>query len=354
MAVGDIWLRTGGGRHPFWEVRHLLEGKDILFGNLETALSVTGERARKHHVIASPPDATRYLVDAGFDILSVANNHAGDLGAEGLGNTMHVLESRGILPVGVTAPPVIMERNGLSIGFAGYTTGRVTPSGGVSVNRLVEKEVVRDIVSLAGRCDHIAISLHWGTEMACYPSPEQIDLAHRFIDAGATLILGHHSHTMQALERYNGGLIAYSLGAFQFDPNWPHNISPEAFILSVDLLPGGAIGDYGVIPLTIDDDFVPRPAEEARAEAIRTYIDDISHLVADGAITRTRWFEEVAPAYMRMNLESYRHRIRENGLLPLIEMGAWFCTPFCLRCCAGLIRRRLARERYDPRQRVRD
>ncbi|CVK34386.1 CapA family protein [Methanoculleus bourgensis] len=79
MAAGDIWLQTGGGRHPFGEVGHILRDKDLLFGNLETTLSKTGERARKHHVLSSPPDTARYLVDAGFDILSVANNHSTDL-----------------------------------------------------------------------------------------------------------------------------------------------------------------------------------------------------------------------------------------------------------------------------------
>ncbi|MBP7411723.1 MAG: CapA family protein, partial [Methanoculleus sp.] len=205
-AVGDIWLQTEGGRHPFEEVGHLVRDKDILFGNLETALSETGERAEKHHVIATSPDAARYLADAGFDILSVANNHAGDLGAEGFRNTLDALTSRGILPVGDRREPAIIERNGVSVGFIGYATGR-SPRG-VSINRLVEEDIVRDIASLAGECDHIAVSLHWGVEMAPYPSPAQIDLARRLVDAGATLILGHHAHTIQAIERYHGGLIA--------------------------------------------------------------------------------------------------------------------------------------------------
>ena len=346
MAAGDIWLQTGGGRDPFGEVGHILRDNDLLFGNLETTLSETGERARKHHVLSSPPGAARYLVDAGFDVLSVANNHSTDLGAEGLRNTLHALESRGILPIGASASPdrqepVILERNGVTIGFAGYTAGRIAVPGGAGVNRLVEEDIVLDIASLAGRCDHIAVSLHWGTEMAYYPSPRQIDLAHRLIDAGATLVLGHHSHTMQAIERYHGGLIAYSLGMFQFDPHWPHNLSPEGFILSVDLQKRGAVGGVEMIPIIVDDDFVPRPAEGAESEAIRAFVAGISQPVAEGRLTGARWFEEIAPAYMKMNLESYRYRIRRDGPLPLLEMGVWFCTPFCIRCCAGLIRRSL-------------
>lgn len=346
MAAGDIWLQTISGRHPFEEILHVFQDKDLLFGNLETTLSETGERAEKHHVISTSPKAAQYLVDAGFDLISVANNHSTDLGLEGFTNTLAALESRGIQPVGGSVTedrqdPVIIERGGVSIGFIGYTTGRLPAAPGFVVNRLVEDDIMADIAAIKGRCDHVAISLHWGTEMAYYPSPGQIRLARRLIDAGATLILGHHSHTMQAIERYRGGLIAYSLGMLQFDPHWPHNLSQEAFVLSVDLKRDGVIGEYEVIPVMIDDDYMPHPVEGATAERIRAFIDDLSNSVSKGEITWSRWFEEVAPVYMRMNLESYRYRIGRGEVFPLLEMAVWLCTPFCLGCYVGLMRRQI-------------
>ncbi|WP_332450505.1 CapA family protein [Methanoculleus sp.] len=355
MAVGDLWVRAANDQHPFGEVMHLLKKKDILFGNLETTLSETGEQAEKHHVIFTAPDAARYLVDAGFDVLSVANNHSSDRGAEGFKNTLDALESRGMLAVGGSATrdrqePVIFEKDGLSIGFAGYTIGKLAISRDVSVNRLIEDDIFKDIASLVGRCDHIVISLHWGTEMAYYPSPAQIDLAHRLIDAGVTLILGHHPHTVQAIERYHGGLIAYSLGMFQFEPQWPHNLSREAIILTVDLQKDGVVGEYEVTPLIIDDDFRPRLVEGDRGEEIRALVAEVSRPVAEGGLTRAWWFEEIAPVYMRMNYESYRYRIRNNGLLPILEMGVWFFTPFCLQCYAGMIRRSLRQGPVQKRQ----
>lgn len=344
IAVGDIWVRTANHQHPFGVVGHILQDKDILFGNLETTLSDTGKPAEKHHVIFTCPDAARYLKEAGFDVISIANNHSGDLGAEGFRNTLDALDRQDIVAIGGSATedrqePVIIERNGILIGFAAYTIGKLAISREISINRLVEEDILNDIASLAGRCDHIVISLHWGTEMAYYPSPEQIDLAHRLIDAGATLILGHHPHTMQAIERYRGGLIAYSLGMFQFEPRWPHNISREAIMLSVDLQKNGIVGEHRVTPLIIDDDFIPHPAEGQMAEDILNFLFEISRPVAEGRLTQARWFEEIAPVYMKMNFESYRYRIRHKGLFPLLEMGAWFFTPFCLKCYAGLIRR---------------
>ncbi len=345
VAVGDIWLQTVNGSHPFEHVRNLLANKDILFGNLETALSTEGEPAPKHHVIAVPPARASYLTDAGFDVVSVANNHTLDMGALGFSNTLKTLAGSGIGFVGGStsrypSSHAVFERNGMQIGFLGYTLGRGAMPAGVFVSRLIEERMVSEIRALKQSCDHVAVSLHWGTELVYYPSPEQIRLARSLVDAGATLILGHHPHTIQAVERYHGGLIAYSLGLFQFDPNWPHGISHDSCILSVDLGKDG-VDDFSTIPITVDDDFVPSPAEPADAGRIRDHIADVSRAVTEGRITNRWWFEQIAENYMKMNLESYRLRIRQHGVLPLLECGVWLTTPFCLQCYGGLLRRRL-------------
>ena len=83
------------------------------------------------------------------------------------------------------------------------------------------------------------MSLHWGIEKAFYPSPKQVALAHKLIDSGATIILGHHPHVIQGIENYKSGLIAYSLGNFQFafDPkecsNENNKRTNQSFILKV-------------------------------------------------------------------------------------------------------------------------
>jgi len=342
-AVGDIWLRTGPERHPFMQVSDVLRNCDILFGNLETTLSNEGEPAKKHHVISVSPERAAYLKEAGFNILSIANNHTLDRGAVGLARTLRTLNENGIAYAGGSVKEypdshAILKRNGITVGFLAYTNGRGLSLPGASVNRLVEGQVLQDIRSLADACDHVAVSLHWGSECVYYPSPEQIGLARRCIDAGASLILGHHPHTMQAIERYHGGLIAYSLGLFQWDPYWPHGISNEAFILSVQLGPD-SVGDYTLTPIVVDDDYVPAVAESRQREKILAFVDAISRPVIDGEITGGRWFEEVSETYLRMNLESYHERIRRHGIVPLAECGIWLVTPFCLKCYAGLIRK---------------
>ncbi|MDD2473318.1 MULTISPECIES: CapA family protein [unclassified Methanoculleus] len=350
QAVGDVLLWTRNGKKPFALIQHELRQKDLLFGNLEAVLSESGTERRKRWINANPPEAGDYLKDAGFDILSVANNHTLDMGREGLEKTLDGLETRRIAYIGGARGDrqrergQVLERNGVRIGFLGYTSGRFRSPPGVTLSKLKRRTVIQDIRALKDRCDHIVVSLHWGIENVYYPSPDQVRLAHDFIDNGATLVLGHHSHTIQGLEEYNGGLIAYSLGNFQFDTELFKEEIKSSMILSVDLDRYG-IRDYTVTPCVINSNFQPAVAEGRTRERVRHWIAKCSDRVQKGEITRKWWFEQIGENYLTYNMDSYRYRIRRHGLAPLVECGVWLVTPFCLNCYAGLIRKRL-RQRH--------
>jgi len=344
-AVGDILLWTRNGKKPFDLILHELQQKDILFGNLETVLSESGEPDRKRWVNTNPPGAGVHLRDAGFDLLSVANNHTLDLGRDGFLKTLDVLEAHGISYIGGArgdARPqgLVIERGGITFGFLGYTRGMFRSPEGVRVSRLKKRTIISDIRALKARCDIVIVSLHWGIENVYYPSPDQIRLAHSLIDSGATLILGHHSHTIQGLERYNDGLIAYSLGNFQFDTELFKEKIKSSMILSVDFDRNG-IRDYTVIPCIINDDFQPEVARGEIREAVERWIRKCSERLENGEITRRWWYEEVGEEYLTYNMESYLYRIRHHGIAPLVECVVWLMTPFCLNCYAGVIRNRL-------------
>lgn len=345
-AVGDVLLWIRNGKRPFALVQHELTEKDLLFGNLETVLSESGTERKKRWVNTTPPEAGGNLLrEAGFDILSVANNHTLDMGREGFEKTLEELETRGIAYVGggrgdERLPGLIVERNGIRFGFLAYTTGRFRPPPGVTVAKLKKKNVIEDIRALKEQTDHVVVSLHWGIENTYYPSPDQVRLAHNLIDAGATLILGHHSHTIQGVERYNDGLIAYSLGNFQFDTEIFKEKVNSSMILSVDFDRDG-IRDYTTIPCVINSDFQPEVAEGRTRELVERWIARCSERVRNGNVTRKWWFEQIGEDYLLYNLESYRYRIRQHGIAPLIECGIWLFTPFCLNCYAGVIRKRL-------------
>ena len=347
-AVGDVLLWTRNGKKPFDLIQHELRQKDLLFGNLETVLSESGDPSRKRWVNTNPPEVGVYLKDAGFDILSVANNHTLDLGREGFEKTLDVLEAHGIAYVGGARggdPPqgLVVERNGIRLGFLGYTSGMFRSPPGVTVSKLKKRAIIDDIRALKAQCDIVIVSLHWGIENIYYPSPNQVRLAHRFIDSGASLILGHHSHSIQGLERYNDGLIAYSLGNFQFDTELFKEKIKSTMILSVDFDQHG-IRDYTVIPCIINDDFQPEVAEGRTREAVERWITECSERVQDGEVTRRWWYEEIGEEYLAYNLESYRYRIRQHGIAPLVECAVWLVTPFCLNCYAGVIRKRLKQQ----------
>jgi poly-gamma-glutamate synthesis protein (capsule biosynthesis protein) len=347
-AVGDVLLWVRNGKRPFERIQHELRQKDLLFGNLETVLSESGVEKKKRWVNTSPPETGDHLRDAGFDILSVANNHTLDMGRVGFENTLAELEARGIAYIGggrgdERPQGLVVERSGIRFGFLAYTSGRFRSPPGVTVARLKKKEIIEDIRALQEHTDHIVISLHWGIENIYYPSPDQIGLAHALIDAGATLILGHHSHTIQGLERYKGGLIAYSLGNFQFDTEFFNEEINSSMILSVDFDRHG-IRDYTVIPCIINSDFQPEVAEGRTGEQVARWIAKCSEKVRNGDVTKKWWFEQIGANYLEYNLESYRYRIRQHGLAPLLECGVWLMTPFCLNCYAGVIRKRMRQE----------
>ncbi len=346
MAVGDIILQTRNNKHPFENVRDIFKGKDILFGNLETVLSNQGKEAEKAVLLHSPPEKVGWLKDAGFDILNIANNHILDLGADGFHETLKVLNESNLTFIGASdkgAPSyTILDKQGIKSGFLGYTQGGFSlPEKGVRINKIKVVDIITDIECIKPQCDFIIISLHWGTENVLYPSPKQVGLAHRLIDAGATVILGHHPHIIQGIERYKHGLIAYSLGNFQFNPKISYTKTNNSILICLDFSKE-RLESYYTVPITIDQDFAPTVSREA-SESLLNFIDDISEPINNGTITWGWWFEEIAQEHLSGNMKSYIIRIKRYGFKHFLQTIVWLLSPFCLICYGAIIRRRLRR-----------
>lgn len=246
MAVGDVMLArkvnrltaTEGLDYPFRAVLNPLRRADITFGNLESPLSNRGfAMPGKGICFRARPEMAGILADTGFDVMSVANNHALDYDADAFLDTMQLLEENKIKPVGggrnltEARQPVIIEKNGVKIGVLAYTIfadiifshqypRRFEATDTVcGVAPLVEAMVLEDVKALDSRVDYTIVSLHWGVEYSSVPAAQQRELAHKIIDQGGDIVLGHHPHIIQGFERYKNGLIAYSLGNFVFDQN---------------------------------------------------------------------------------------------------------------------------------------
>ncbi len=184
---------------------------DLTMVNLENAITERGCKVPKQFNFRMPPKYLQVLSNGGIDIVNLANNHVWDYGPVGASDTITYLDEAGIKHVGggETAEqervPVIIEVKGKRIGFLGYYDWSYY--------------VEYDVRALKEKVDLVVVNFHWGIERYNYPEYYQIDLAHRAIDAGANVVVGHHPHVLQGVESYNGGIIAYSLGNFVFGGN---------------------------------------------------------------------------------------------------------------------------------------
>jgi poly-gamma-glutamate synthesis protein (capsule biosynthesis protein) len=245
--VGDVVLgEYRGGRYhdfageeapadAFAGVSSLVE-VDLLFGNLESPVveSLPARRPpRTGRVFGGSPAAVDALAQAGFDVMSVANNHANDLGREGLEQTPTILRRRGIVPVGTAVqggPAFAVQTvvtSGWRIGVVSVATwlNHAPVAADPRIPLVRTNQVSQTLVPIIERAhsDHdlIVVLLHWGREDHEQPSALQVEVAHELVDGGADLVIGHHPHVVQGIERYKGGLVAYSLGNFLF-PSHEH------------------------------------------------------------------------------------------------------------------------------------
>ena len=237
-AVGDMMLGTsypGSNSLPpdsaagsFKAVINELRQADVTFGNLEGTLLEGGEPAAFKKKMANPyyfrmpPAYARVLKDAGFDVVSLANNHVGDFGEQGRLSTTRVLDSAGIYYAGlVSHPTVTFKQNGVTYGFCAFAPNSNTVSlldlqNAAAVIRNLKKQVDIVIVSFHGGGEGVGYE-HVPFKCETFLGQKRGDVhafAHTAIDAGADVIFGNGPHVTRALEKYHNRLIAYSLGNF--------------------------------------------------------------------------------------------------------------------------------------------
>ncbi len=274
-AVGDIMLaRTVGDqvleKGPqivFAGVQSILDSADIRVGNLECALTERNTPEKKSFPLKAPLQAVLALSLAKFDLLSLANNHAMDYGYAGLVDTQAALSQSGIAAVGAGSnasfahAPVIIEKNGLRLAFLAYADVMPENSGfdartwiatdtSPGIAWANPDRIGADVSAARLKADLVVVLLHSGYEINSAVSNDQRLEAHAAIDAGAALVLGSHSHLLQAIEQYHGGLIAYSLGNFVFDQY--DGIENASIILRVTLDRSGFLS-YDYIPVLIEN-----------------------------------------------------------------------------------------------------
>lgn len=345
VAVGDISLACPTNHVPFEDVARYLRAGDIVFGNLECVLCDTGTPAEKEITLRASPTRAEYLHWAGFDVVSLANNHVLDFGSVGLAEMFASLRRHGILFVGAgdrtsTSGYEIIERRGLRVGFLAYGEANGSPiQDGVFVNRICHDTILDQLRTLKPQCDVAVVSLHWGIEYLHYPSPGQIKLARELVAEGAHLVLGHHPHVLQGIEMIGTSLIAYSLGSFHFRPVRTEG-SRQSCILHARVSERG-VERYRLVPVQLNGEDRPYIARGEDRKAVTRLIRKLSVPIREGRITEKWWFEQVAPVYLQGNVAAWRRRIRRYGIGHFKQFLRWLVSGFTIKCYLGLLRRRL-------------
>jgi poly-gamma-glutamate synthesis protein (capsule biosynthesis protein) len=293
-AVGDIMLgRRVGSRHaedpaaPLQPLSRRLAAAEITVGNFESTLSTDGSPTQGGDSFSASSRVLPGLRAAGFDVISLANNHVGDYGTRALRQTLSRFANGDIATVGAgrhlteARRPVIMERDGVRVGFLATDSIGETPAATKSrpgtnrlnmpprtgpLNRAQLRRISSDISALASRVDTVVVLTHWGAQYTHRPEPSQRTAARAFADAGADLIIGGHPHWVQGWEMAGSAVVVHSLGNFVFDMDFQTKTREGVFLEVV--LWGGSVKAVEAVPYAIDQSFTPRPVRGQRAAGI--------------------------------------------------------------------------------------
>lgn len=256
-AVGDLTVNRPEPDSIFDGVRHVITDADISFAQLESPYSDKGSRGSSGPRGTMPKDVRNYpsIINAGFDVISLASNHGLDWGEDALLDLRDRLRTDGVHPVGFgrnlaeARRPVVLERDGTKIAFLAYCSVAPTSyyavearAGIAPMRAMVHYEplepdqpgtpaeivtiplqsdldnLLADVRAAREQADLVVLSMHWGIHFArAVIADYQRIVAHAAIDEGVDLILGHHPHILKGIELYRGKVILYSLGNFAFD-----------------------------------------------------------------------------------------------------------------------------------------
>jgi poly-gamma-glutamate synthesis protein (capsule biosynthesis protein) len=297
-AVGDIMLdgtarpvlQENGYDYPFVNIRPLFRGSQVVIGNLEGPLTTRGEMEQdKTYTFRSPPDkVSKALVNAGFNVVTLANNHTLDFGAQGLADTIDALDGAGILHVGAGADlasarrAAIMTVNGQRIAFLGYsvtlpeTFYAARDKAGTAFAH--EAHVRADVAAARSQADIVIVSFHWGQEGKTELRDYQVRLGRAAIDAGAQAVLGHHPHILQAIEHYRDGIILYSLGNFTFGS---YSMKSAYSAVAQITFRHGRLSGVQMVPIKVNNfevQFQPRVLAGAEANSVIDTLQRLSEM----------------------------------------------------------------------------
>ncbi len=265
-AVGDVLLDRGirimieknGVDYPFEKIADFINSYDLAFCNLECPISKRGTPLDKIYTFRGDSSFVEGLKKSGFNIFCLANNHILDYGRNAFLDTKEILERNGFHTIGAgknqkeASIGKITKIKGMRFVFLAYVT---MPLEGIIYSENLPGPaqtnidgIIQEIKKVRKTADFVIVSFHWGIEFSPFPSDKQKEYAHRAIDNGADLVIGHHPHVIQSIENYNGRVIIYSLGNFVFDQ---HKLMRRESIIFGCTFENGKIASPYIVPILL-------------------------------------------------------------------------------------------------------
>lgn len=248
------------GKTLFRNCKALFADADLVIGNFETVVYDPKDKSLQEIQMCCGETVVQDLKKSGFSVLNLANNHCMQHGVEGFQKTKDACEKYGIKPIGIkNEEPYIVQINGFELAFLSLCIHLewYEPERILYENRI--ERIITELSELHRKDPNIVliVSAHWGDEFAAHPSNAQIALAHKLVDCGADVILGHHAHVYQGIEEYNGSIIVYGQGNFISD--MVPEMCRQTGVAVIEIDRQKKIR-YELYSFLIHDDFVPAAA----------------------------------------------------------------------------------------------
>jgi poly-gamma-glutamate capsule biosynthesis protein CapA/YwtB (metallophosphatase superfamily) len=342
VGVGDVIIDREQPETMFRHVADVFRSADIAYANMEQVLSDKGTPHPRQAVYSSPKIVNAYL-SAGIDVVSLATNHIGDWGIEGILGTLETLKAAGIpycgagLNLAEARKPAILERKGTRVGFLNYCTVHMdeyaatddrpglAPIGVWTVYERVDYQpatpplivsithkedltyLVEAVRNLKAQVDIVVLCMHWGQHLLPRIIPDYcFEIGHAAIDAGADIILGSHTHILKGIEMYKGKPIFYSLANFALELG-PHmrdrkhvGLLDKLYrvkdwhdrrktMIAKAIIEKGKIARVSYIPCYENDDKEPEIVKRSdpRGQDVFNYVEDISK--SEGLAVHFEW-----------------------------------------------------------------
>lgn len=273
----DAFDAVNGHGYFFQNVKAVLENDDATFANLEGPLTTAATKTTvEQYAFKGDPAYTEVLQSGSVDVVTLANNHMNDYGTQGLEDTKSALEEAGI-DYCADDEIALKDVNGIPTAFIGI----YELNEGIQCESRVRETVTR---AKDRGAQLVIVAFHWGSERSNQPDETQQSLARTAIDCGADLVVGHHPHVLQGIEKYNGKYIVYSLGNFCFGGNSaPSDMDTIIFRQTFSVARSGVRtdDDIEIIPCSISsaegyNNYQPTPASGTEAERIIGRLNEYS------------------------------------------------------------------------------